>query len=96
MMFAGWVNRHQLDVIDYLRKQNRVLEANQLGYPNIEMLRGAGHDAMNAGHVVPTSKIFVPCKNCLSHNEAESALPEDLATGSHTLLHTLPSRAGVA
>ena len=25
MMFAGWVNRHQLDVIDYLREENRVL-----------------------------------------------------------------------
>jgi hypothetical protein len=23
---AGWVNRHQLDIIDYLRTENRVLE----------------------------------------------------------------------
>jgi len=26
MMFAGWVNRHQLDVIDYLQEENRVLK----------------------------------------------------------------------
>jgi hypothetical protein len=26
MMFAGWVNRHQLDVIDYLQDENRVLK----------------------------------------------------------------------
>jgi putative transposase len=26
IMFAGWVNRHQLDVIDYLREENRVLK----------------------------------------------------------------------
>jgi len=26
MMFAGWVNRHQLDVIDYLKEENRVLK----------------------------------------------------------------------
>jgi hypothetical protein len=26
MMFAGWVNRHQWDVIDYLREENHVLE----------------------------------------------------------------------
>jgi putative transposase len=26
MTFAGWVNRHQLDVIDYLREENRVLK----------------------------------------------------------------------
>jgi len=26
MMFAGSVNRHQLDVIDYLQEENRVLK----------------------------------------------------------------------
>src|ERR1700674_1928681 len=26
MMFSGWVNRHQLDVIDYLQEENRVLK----------------------------------------------------------------------
>jgi hypothetical protein len=26
LMFAGWVNRHQLDVIEYLQKENRVLK----------------------------------------------------------------------
>jgi putative transposase len=26
MMFAGWINRHQLDVIDYLQEENRVLK----------------------------------------------------------------------
>jgi putative transposase len=26
MMFSGWVNRHQLDMIDYLQEENRVLK----------------------------------------------------------------------
>jgi putative transposase len=26
MIFAGWVNRHQLDVIDYLQEENRVFK----------------------------------------------------------------------
>jgi hypothetical protein len=26
LMFAGWVNRHQLDVIEYLEEENRVLK----------------------------------------------------------------------
>ncbi len=26
LMFAGWVNRHHLDVIDYLQEENRVLK----------------------------------------------------------------------
>jgi N-carbamoyl-L-amino-acid hydrolase len=68
--------------------------ANELGYPNIDMLSGAGHDAMNLAPVVPTAMIFVPCEDGLSHNEAESATPEDLAAGAHTLLHTLLARAG--
>jgi putative transposase len=26
LMFAGWLNRHQLDVIEYLQEENRVLK----------------------------------------------------------------------
>jgi len=27
LMFSGWVNRHQLDVIEYPQEENRVLKA---------------------------------------------------------------------
>jgi hypothetical protein len=27
LMFAGWASRHQLDVIEYLQEENRVLKA---------------------------------------------------------------------
>ncbi len=30
MLFAGWVNRRQLDMIDYLKEENRALRE-QLG-----------------------------------------------------------------
>lgn len=70
--------------------------ADRLGYPNRDMVSGAGHDAMNIARVVPAAMIFVPCKDGISHNEAESATPEDLAAGAHTLLHTLLARAGEA
>jgi hypothetical protein len=30
-MFAGWVNRHQLDVIEYLHEENRVLKERMSG-----------------------------------------------------------------
>jgi hypothetical protein len=26
MMFSGWINRHQLNVIEYLQEENRVLK----------------------------------------------------------------------
>jgi putative transposase len=31
LMFAGWVNRHQLDVIEYLQEENRVLKKRMRG-----------------------------------------------------------------
>lgn len=68
--------------------------ARHCGYSSLDMLSGAGHDAMNVARVAPTAMIFVPCKDGLSHNEAESATPADLAAGAHTLLHTLLARAG--
>ena len=67
--------------------------ARRLGYASQDMLSGAGHDAMNVARVAPTGMIFVPCKDGLSHNEAESATPEHLAAGAHTLLQTLVARA---
>jgi len=80
--------RFSQDLIDTIRST-----ANELGYSNMNMLSGAGHDAMNVARVAPTAMIFVPCKNGLSHNEAESATPDDLAAGAHTLMHALLARA---
>lgn len=67
--------------------------ARRLGYSSLDMLSGAGHDAMNVARVAPTGMIFVPCRDGISHNEAESAEPAHLAAGAHTLLQTLLSRA---
>jgi N-carbamoyl-L-amino-acid hydrolase len=33
--------------------------------------------------------VFVPCAGGLSHNEAESALPGDLAAGANVLLNAM-------
>ena len=35
MMFAGWINRHQLDVIDYLQEENRVLKERLAGAASV-------------------------------------------------------------
>ncbi len=65
----------------------------RLGYPHMEMVSGAGHDSVYVSRVVPTSMIFVPCAGGLSHNEAESATPDDLAAGCNVLLHAILHRA---
>lgn len=66
----------------------------QLEYPYKEMVSGAGHDSVNLAKVVPCSMIFVPCKDGLSHNELESAKPEELAAGCNVLLHATIALAG--
>ena len=55
------------------------------GEPWREMYTGAGHDAVNIAQYLPTTMIFVPCKDGISHNPAEDALPEHLAAGASVL-----------
>jgi N-carbamoyl-L-amino-acid hydrolase len=40
--------------------------------------------------------IFIPCKDGISHNEIEDALPEHLTAGANVLLHAMLARAGIA
>ncbi|TMH02339.1 MAG: M20/M25/M40 family metallo-hydrolase, partial [Betaproteobacteria bacterium] len=65
-----------------------------LGYPHRDMVSGAGHDAIYVARVAPTSMIFVPCKDGISHNEIEDARPEHLEAGANVLLHAVLARAG--
>lgn len=60
-----------------------------LGYPSMEMISGAGHDAMYLSSITPTGMIFIPCRDGLSHNELEYAAPEHLVAGGNVLLHTI-------
>ncbi len=64
-----------------------------LGLAAREIVSGAGHDAVYMARVVPTAMIFVPCKDGISHNEAEYASPEACADGANVLLHAALARA---
>lgn len=61
----------------------------ELGYTNMDMYSGAGHDSVNISRVAPTAMIFIPCKDGLSHNEAEYASPQDVTSGCDVLLHAV-------
>lgn len=50
------------------------------------MVSGAGHDACQVARKVPTAMVFVPCRDGLSHNEAEWAEPDHLEAGCNVLL----------
>ena len=70
--------------------------AERLGYPHMELVSGAGHDAIYLASVCPAGMIFVPCKDGISHNEIEDAKASDLAAGCNVLLHAMLERAEVA
>jgi N-carbamoyl-L-amino-acid hydrolase len=63
------------------------------GYPHMDIISGAGHDAVYMARVAPTAMVFVPCENGISHNEVENARPEDLAAGCDVLLQAIVARA---
>ncbi|MGI9412833.1 MAG: Zn-dependent hydrolase [Hyphomicrobiales bacterium] len=69
--------------------------AQALGIPHRPMLSGALHDASPVATLVPAAMIFVPCRDGISHNEAEWAEPEHLQAGCNVILHAMLSRAGV-
>ncbi len=69
--------------------------AQRLGCSTRRMPSGAGHDAQMLARVCPTSMIFVPSANGLSHNLAEHTDAADLERGANTLLHVLIERAGL-
>ena len=68
--------------------------AAELGLTHRTITSGAGHDAFFAATVAPTAMIFVPCRDGISHNEAESATPADCAAGADVLLRTVLKLAG--
>ena len=70
--------------------------AARAGCSHLDIVSGAGHDAVYVARTAPTAMIFVPCKDGISHNEIEDAKPEDLAAGANVLLHAMLARAGCA
>ncbi|TAK81668.1 MAG: Zn-dependent hydrolase [Betaproteobacteria bacterium] len=67
--------------------------ATRLGLRTMDLPSAAGHDARYLHYVCPSGMIFVPCKDGISHNEAESATPEDLYDGARVLAETLVALA---
>lgn len=67
--------------------------AAKLGYSTRDIVSGAGHDAVYVARHVPTAMIFTPCKDGLSHNEAESIEPEEAEAGCQVLFEAVVARA---
>jgi N-carbamoyl-L-amino-acid hydrolase len=67
--------------------------AQRFGYSHRDMVSGAGHDACYLAQVAPTSMVFVPCVDGISHNEIEDATQEWIEAGANVLLHAMLQRA---
>jgi len=65
------------------------LGAQSLGLSHMDIVSGAGHDAIFIAELGPAGMIFVPCEGGISHNEIENATPEDLAAGCAVLLRAM-------
>jgi N-carbamoyl-L-amino-acid hydrolase len=67
--------------------------AERLGVRHRDILSQAGHDAYYISRIAPTAMIFTPCRDGISHNEAEHAEEGYTVPGVNVLLHAVLARA---
>ncbi|MGR3344705.1 MAG: M20/M25/M40 family metallo-hydrolase, partial [Paracoccaceae bacterium] len=63
------------------------------GLSTRRMPSGAGHDAQMFAPNCPTSMVFVPSRDGVSHNIREFTEPEDIRAGANVLLHVVIKKA---
>ena len=69
--------------------------AERFGYTHRDIVSGAGHDACYLSRVAPTSMIFTPCVDGVSHNESEDIKPEWATAGTQVLMHAVLEKAEI-
>jgi acetylornithine deacetylase/succinyl-diaminopimelate desuccinylase-like protein len=62
--------------------------AERLRISHMRLQSPAGHDARYLHYFCPTGMLFIPCKDGISHNEAESVTPADATAGARILAET--------
>jgi beta-ureidopropionase / N-carbamoyl-L-amino-acid hydrolase len=67
--------------------------AERRGVPHRDILSQAGHDAYYVSRIAPTAMIFTPCRDGISHNEAEHAELDYTSPGVNVLLDAVLARA---
>ncbi|WP_182086447.1 Zn-dependent hydrolase [Aureimonas sp. ME7] len=60
--------------------------ARRAGLPARPIVSGAFHDALHLAPLAPTAMIFCPCREGISHNEAEDVEPRFVEAGAAALL----------
>ena len=70
--------------------------AERRGYPHQPIFSRASHDARHIARLCPAGMIFIPCKDGISHNEAESATKDHCAASAQVLADVMLDLAGRA
>ena len=63
--------------------------AESLGYSNLRLPSGAGHDAQSIAVLAPVGMIFVPSRDGISHSPREFTSVADITNGARVLLESL-------
>ena len=69
--------------------------AKHLELTHRDIVSGAGHDACYMARVAPTSMIFTPCVDGVSHNESEDIKQEWSTAGANVLMHAVLEKAEI-
>ncbi len=67
--------------------------AANLGHATMDIKSQAGHDAYHMVAVCPSAMIFAPCRDGITHNEAEDMSKADMVPSANVLLHAVLARA---
>ena len=81
------------EVFDEALAETLTTAADDLAIPYKEMQSQAGHDAYNMSKICPTALIFSPCKDGITHNEAEHIEPGYTLPAVNVLLNAVLRRA---
>ncbi|MGD0641160.1 MAG: Zn-dependent hydrolase [Roseiarcus sp.] len=69
--------------------------ARRFGYTHRDIVSGAGHDACYIARIAPTSMVFTPCVDGVSHNESEDIKQEWSTAGANVLMHAVLEKAEI-
>jgi len=69
--------------------------ADRFGYSHRDIVSGAGHDACYIARIAPTSMVFTPCVDGVSHNESEDIKLEWSTAGANVLMHAVLEKAEI-
>ena len=76
------------DLVELVRTTSHAL-----GYRTQDIQSQAGHDAYFVARHAPTTMIFAPCINGITHNNLELCTRQDLEPGLNVLLHAVTTHA---